>query len=299
MKFVVPILLLFARTGVSSDHPGNVFVIGDRVAVAIPATWVGWRAIDIDGKVLGQGAAGQATTDLGQLPVGYFEVRQVAGPGRISAAVVAKTTPVDNTPIAIDAAMSWFYSDSQQLHDACALCRLAGVKWVRDRASWPEIEPARGTWAGKMRYEKAMRLQHEEGLKILKVNHISPPWAAKDPKHFPDDLRDVYNFYLGLAKRWKGLEDAIEPWNEPDIDMFGGHTGSEIASFQKAAYLGSKAGDPSLPVCEAVFAIARENTLNEFGENEVYPYFDRYDLHHYTALPTYPSVYAKHRAVSG
>ena len=92
-----------------------------------------------------------------------------------------------------------------------------------------------------------MRIQHESGLKILQVNHISPPWAAKDPTHFPDDLRDVYNFYRGLAKRWNGLADAIEPWNEPDLDIFGGHTGCEIASFQKAAFLGLKAGDPQRP----------------------------------------------------
>src|SRR5882757_8720163 len=128
---------------------------------------------------------------------------------------------------------------------------------------------------------------------------MSPPWAAKNATHFPDDLRDAYNFYHALAKRWNGLADAIEPWNEPDIDMFGGHTGCEIASFQKAAYLGLKSGDPKLPVCEAVFAIDRAETLEEFGTNEVYPYFDRYDLHHYVGLDAYPRAYGRHRAVSG
>ena len=173
------------------------------------------------------------------------------------------------------------------------------MKWVRDRSSWPEIETARGTWAGDTRYERAMRIQHDEGLKILQVNHISPLWASKDTKHFPDDLRDVYRFYQGLAKRWHGLADAIEPWNEPDIEPFGGHTGCEIASFQKAAYLGLKAGDPKLPVNEAVFAIDRPETLDEFGANEVYPYFDRYDLHHYIKLQDFARAYGRHRAVSG
>ncbi len=54
-----------------------------------------------------------------------------------------------------------------------------------------------------------------------------------------------------------------------------------------------------MPVCQAAFAIDRAETLEEFGANEVYPYFDRYDLHHYTALPLYPRVYERHRAVSG
>ena len=135
-----------------------------------------------------------------------------------------------------------------------------------------------------------MKIQHEAGLKILQVNHASPPWANKNQSHFPEDLRDVYHFYRGLAERWNGFVDAIEPWNEPDIELFGGHTGCEIASFQKAAYLGLKAGNPNLPVCESVFAIDCAVTLNEFTANDVFPYFDRYNLHHYTALPTYPRI---------
>src|SRR3954465_15548908 len=169
MKSVIPILLIFTRIAFGSDHPGNVFVNGDSVDVAVPATWAGWRAIDIDGREVGNGASGSKTAELGQLPIGYFEIRQSNGPGKITAAVVAKTTPVDSTPIAIDAAMSWFYSDPQQIRDACTLCRLGGVRWVRDRASWPEIETARGTWAGDTRYERAMGIEHEMGLKILQV----------------------------------------------------------------------------------------------------------------------------------
>lgn len=299
MRLILLVSLVSARFAWGSDHPGNVYVAGDDVRVGVPTTWAGWRAVDVDGKEVGLGTVLGGKAELGKLPTGYFEVREKDGPGMVTAAVLAKTTFSENTPIAVDAAMSWFYSDAEQIRDACTLCRLAGVTWVRDRSSWPEIETARGTWAEDTRYERAMRIEHEAGLKVLQVNHISPPWATPNPSHFPDDLRDVYNFYRGLAKRWKGLADAIEPWNEPDIDVFGGHTGCEIASFQKAAYLGLKAGDPQTPVCDSVFAIDRAETLDEFGANEVYPYFDRYTLHHYTGLPAYPRVYGRHRAVSG
>jgi hypothetical protein len=292
--------IFFAHIALAAEHPGNVFLVGEDVRVVVPATWAaGWRAVDIDGKEVARGAAGDTTPVLGKLPAGYFEVREQGGPGIVTAAVLAKTTSDENTPIAIDAAISWFYSDPEQIRDACELAKLAGVHWVRDRASWPELETARGTWAAETRYERAMRIEHEAGLKILQVNHLSPEWAAKKPSRFPEDLRDAYNFYRGLAKRWKGLADAIEPWNEPDIEMFGGHTGCEIASFQKAAYLGLKAGDPELPVNLSVFAIDRAETLDEFGANQVYPYFDRYDLHHYIRLPDYPRTYARHRAISG
>jgi hypothetical protein len=298
--FVVWISIGGVRRAFAAEHAGNVFVAGDEVSVAIPTKWAGWRAIDVEGKEVGHGAGSAEKAELGKLPVGYFEVLEKDGPGKIMAGVVAKNEPTEDTPIALDASMSWFYPDNpQQIRDACTLCRLAGVKWVRDRLSWPEMEPERGKFAGETRYERTMRLEHEMGLKILQVNHISPPWAEKNATHFPDDLRDVYNFYHGLAKRWNRLADAIEPWNEPDIEMFGGHTGCEIASFQKAAYLGLKAGDPKVPVCEAVFAIDRAETLDEFGANEVYPYFDLYDLHHYVGLDAYPRAYGRHREVSG
>jgi hypothetical protein len=301
-KFVALALFLVTLTPVlasASDHPGNVYEAGDDVRVEVPQAWPGWTAVDVDGKEVGHG--GGRAAELGKLPVGYFEVRSTANPGdRISAGVVARNTPVDDTPIAIDGAMSWFYAEPEQVRAACRLAKLAGVTWVRDRASWPELEGERGKWAADgSRYERTMRIEREMGLKILQVNHASPPWASKDASRFPEDLRDAYHFYRGLAARWKGLADAIEPWNEPDIIPFGAHTGCEIASFQKAAYLGLKAGNPDLPVNGTVFAIDRAETLDEFGANEMVPYFDRYDLHHYVRLDEYSRAYGRHRAISG
>jgi hypothetical protein len=292
-------LLSVAPWARASEHPGNIYLAGQDVRITLPAGWAGWTVVDWDGKQLASGPAPNHVAGLGTLPIGYFELREKDSPGKISLGVVAESTPVETTPIALDTGMAWFYTDPQQIRDVCTLCKIAGVRWIRERSSWPEIETARGTWAPDGKYERAMRIEHEEGLKILQVNHIAPAWASKNATRFPEDLRDVYSFYRGVVQRWKGLADAIEPWNEPDIIEFGGHTGCEIASFQKAAYLGFKAGDPEFPVNEAVFAIDRKETIDEFGANEVYPYFDRYDLHHYIRLPEYPRAYARHRAVNG
>jgi hypothetical protein len=295
---IVTMLSAAARIAFGSEHPGNIYVAGEAVRVSVPQGWTDWRAVDVDGEEVGAGAVNHGVAELGKLPIGYYELRPKAGGERVTAGVVAKSTPVDDTPVALDAAMSWFYSEPEQIKGACTLAKLAGVRWVRDRASWPELQPQRGQWAGGSRYERSMRIQHEEGLKILQVNHASPPWASTNGSHFPEDLRDVYAFYKGLATRWRDLADAIEPWNEPDIIEFGGHTGCEIASFQKAAYLALKAADPDKPVCATVFAIDRPETLDEYGANEVYPYFDRYDLHHYIKFPDYPRAYGRHRAIS-
>src|SRR5205085_2693977 len=74
----------------------------------------------------------------------------------------------------------------------------------RDRLSWPEMEPTKGHFADHNIYDDTAAIQHEGGLKILQVNHISPTWANPNGKHFPLDLRDEYEFQKAMAARWKG-----------------------------------------------------------------------------------------------
>jgi hypothetical protein len=111
-------------------------------------------------------------------------------------------------------------------------------------------------------------------------------------------LRDIYAFYKELAHRWQGQVEAFEPWNEADVKDFGGHTGSEMATLQKAAYLGLKAGNSNVIACLNVFAIHRKTTLADFGANQAWPYFDTFNLHHYEPLENYPQLYADYRALS-
>ena len=208
-----------------------------------------------------------------------------------------KAPTPDDSPIGIDVAMAWFFS-GQKMTEVANLCALAGMNRVRDRLTWEQMEPKRGAFAPTNHYDEALDVQKAAGLKVLQVSHISASWANPVTKRFPPDLRDAYNFYRKLAQRWDGKLEAFEPWNEADIDMFGGHTGSEMATLQKAAYLGIKEGNPKLIACQNVFAIHRPATLNDFNENEAWPYFDTFNLHHYETLDKYPRVYADFRAVS-
>ena len=195
--------------------------------------------------------------------------------------------------------MAWSYRVPATQKSVVNLCQIAGINWVRDRLSWPEMEPTKGKFVAHNGYDDSAKVQSDGGLKVLQVNHISPPWANANSMHFPPDLRDVYRFNKEMAARWKGEVLALEPWNEADIKEFGGHTGSEMATLQKAAYWGQKSGNPDINTCENVFAIARQTTLDDFGANDASPYFDTYDLHHYVYLEKYPAYYAAHRAVSG
>jgi hypothetical protein len=205
-------------------------------------------------------------------------------------------TPL-TSPICIDVGMAWFFPKERMAAPA-NLCALAGINWVRDRLSWPELEPKRGEFATDTRYDASAQAQVAAGLQILQVGHASAPWANPNTRRFPLDLRDIHQFYREMARRWQGEVGAIEPWNEADIPLFGGHTGSEMASLQKAAYLGLKAGNPEVIGCMNVFAFHRAPILRDFDANEAWAYFDTFNLHCYEPLQGYPKLFADFRAVS-
>jgi hypothetical protein len=284
------------------SHPGNIFLAGEQVSVAAPpGSAESWRAIDYEGKLVAEGRLEKGRAELGKLPVGYYELAwgNRAASNRVSLGVIEPLrapTPL-TSPIGIDVAMAWFFPKESMAAPA-NLCALAGMNRVRDRLSWPELEPKRGEFVARSRYDDSAQAQSATGLKVLQVAHASAPWANPNTKRFPLDLRDIYAFYNELAHRWQGQVEAFEPWNEADVKEFGGHTGSEMATLQKAAYLGLKAGNSNVIACLNVFAIHRKTTLADFGANEAWPYFDTFNLHHYEPLENYPPLYADFRAVS-
>lgn len=284
-------------------HPGNIFLAGENVIVAAPPGEAEtWRAVDYEGKVAANGQLKDGKAEVGPLPVGWYKIVR-GGKGYITNRTfvcvlepLRAPTPL-TSPVCIDVAMAWFFP-KEKMGEVANVCQLAGINRVRDRLNWQQMEAKRGEFSAPNQYDDSARIQHEADLQLLQVNHLSPGWANTNGTRFPSDLRDVYNFYREMARRWEKEIGAFEPWNEADIKMFGGHTGSEMAAMQKAAYLGLKAGNPQVTACLNVFAIRRAATLKDFQDNEAWPYFDTYNLHTYEPLENYPGVYADHRAVS-
>ena len=279
------------------EHPGNVFLEGEIVRIKLPDGV--WRLLDYNNKVLFQAKPENGITELGKLPTGFYRLSRPGDTNWISLAVLEqlkKPTPL-TSPICLDVAMAWFYPE-EQMPLAANLCALAGVNWSRDRLNWAEVEPQKGKFIEKTRYDSSAYCQTAAGLQVLQVNHISPKWASENTHRFPPDLRDAYQFYLEMAKQWRGYVMAFEPWNEADIPNFGGHTGAEMASFQKATYLALKKGNPKIIACLNVFAVHNKAQLEDLADNQTAPYFDTYNFHHYEPFDNYPILYGDHRAVS-
>src|SRR5436309_2443610 len=99
-------VILLGQTAAGKSSPANVCLEGEPLRVVVPKAWSGWRVVDIDGIEVHRGTSG-GEVSVGKLSPGYFEFREIGGPGLITAAVLRKTVVADDTPIAIDAAMSW------------------------------------------------------------------------------------------------------------------------------------------------------------------------------------------------
>ena len=298
-----------ARGIPSADGLPAVFTSGQAVSVAAPAdltpTPVRWEVSDDRQVVVRAGVLdGDVTTvSLGRLGIGWYRVEFLSESdeciGWTTAAVLAPlAAPIpQDSPVCIDSATAWFAKDDPAGQEAFArLAALTGVNWIRDRMHWRELEPEPGQFTEAVTtYDTAADLQLKHGLKILQVFHGTPRWAVEEGEsggRYPVDLRYAYRFCKAMAQRYHGRVHAWEPWNEGNVATFGGHTADEMCTYQKAAYLGFKAGDPEIIVGWNV-STAKPTKLHTalVLANETWSYYDTYNIHTYD----WPDSYARLR----
>lgn len=296
------------RTVPSADGVPAVFTEGQEVTVSVPADLtpkpVNWRVLDDRGITiqLGEFEGSPETLPLGRLGIGWYCVEFLTDDGTragwTSAAVLAKLsvpTPQDS-PVCVDSATAWFAKNDPNAQEAFArLGALTGINWIRDRIHWREMEPEPGRFETNTGYDTSADAQVKHGLKVLQVFHSTPAWAVEEGGwrgRYPTDLRHAYRFCKAMAEHFKGRVHAWEPWNEGNVPNFGGHTADEMCSYQKAAYLGFKAGDPDVIVGWNV-STAKPTELHTrvVLANETWSYFDTYNTHTYDWPDSYERLW--------
>lgn len=173
------------------EHPGNVFVAGEEVVIALtPSTLQApetpWQLVDYDGNTVAQGAAAKdGKAVLGKLPVGYYELRRVKSgvpeQDRLTIGVLAplRAPTPRSSPIGLDVGMAWNNWTKAQQQGAASLCTMAGINWVRDRLSWQELEPEKDRFDQAPKYDDSARVQSQAGLQVLPglllFSHLGEP----------------------------------------------------------------------------------------------------------------------------
>lgn len=137
----------------------------------------------------------------------------------------------------------------------------AGTEWVRIDVSWATFQPSSaGAFdaAGIASVDKRVAEITARGMKVLMMLYWAPSWAsgttAKSGR--PSKASDYANVCAWVAKHYDGSTagvkiDAIEMWNEPNLDTFwnpspAGTQVSDFANLIKAAGPAIKAANPNL-----------------------------------------------------
>ncbi len=168
--------------------------------------------------------------------------------------------------------------------------RDAGFIWIKQIFAWYDIEGA-----GKGHYDwshsdRIVAQSEQYGLKLLVRVDTAPEWArgSNGPVR---DFNDFGDFLYAMASRYKGLVDAYQVWNEPNLSREWGDQPPDPAAYArmlKVAYTRIKQADPNALVVTAGLApTTRDDAVAMPDEKFVRgmyaagakPYFDFLGVH--------------------
>ncbi|MBN1995016.1 MAG: cellulase family glycosylhydrolase [Anaerolineae bacterium] len=130
-----------------------------------------------------------------------------------------------------------------------------GFRWVKLQMPWMYVEPHPGDyhWGS---WDEIIRTYAANGIKVMLSIPKAPEWARPSNTDFsvegpPADPATYANFVALVAQRYQGGVQAIEVWNEQNIDYEWGREPFNPARYMellKAAYTAIKAVDPNMIV---------------------------------------------------
>ncbi|HEX2951833.1 MAG TPA: hypothetical protein VHV83_20050, partial [Armatimonadota bacterium] len=273
MRFLSSIIILLTITAflwaadappsftVTSQAPGNVVTTGTPLIFTVQGAdgAVQYTVTDYFGKTVVTNSVtatnGMATITAPMLPPGFYTLDCTNGTQHVTVSLGVLINR-GNAPlprvgrIGTDAALTWLTS-LENIPKIAHMVRLAGIPWVRERLAWRDIEQAQGaqTWTEKNpRYQAAADAYAREGVYVESMWHDAPDWTHQGLQgnaYGPDDLRTAYAFARDAASHYASAIQTWEIWNEPDIG-FWKDLSDRFAGYEKATYLGIKAGDSKL-----------------------------------------------------
>jgi hypothetical protein len=144
------------------------------------------------------------------------------------------------------------------------LATTAGFRWQKSLFPWREIEgeaKGRFTWTES---DRVVQASNAAGLRIIARLDFEPAWARKDQAHNgpPDNFQDYWDFVSVFVARYRfgsavGRVEAIEVWNEPNLDREWGNqrispeSAADYVRFLGGAYQAAHAADPDIIVLSA------------------------------------------------
>lgn len=291
------IKLPWGLTGISGNAPNNLFEEGDEIQLTVGFTdsassghTVAYSVYDYDGNTVAQDElllqdnVPSYTVTLPQLGRGHYTF--VAGEDGNGSTVseyfsivmdsAGRRTGIAN-PFAIDVAGGSLFPGADAPDYARAV-RLTGVDYVRERMHWNSISSAQDTYDFS-KYDPYNDAYADEGIRVLQLNHIAPPWAKDAGKNLPRSLMDAYNLAKTSAQHY-GAGSDWEFWNEPDIQYTtDSETADQYAAFLKATTIAARDAGTGTQVALGGIAYPPGGYVELLVQNEIADYIDIYNYH--------------------
>lgn len=295
---------------ITTGEPGNLVIEGTPYTVHVmvndvPADMSGLTisggVYDLWGNEMAYSSAfvgAEGFDEIGDIPGldrGFYEIKwemdrggKTIRKGTVATGIVpdpAERKYADASPFALDAGFSWFYAPrgEEAMKIAAESVRRAGLKDLRERMRPGDVNPAEGVFDWGI-YERALKLQHDNDIKVLEIIHDVPEWMSSDEngstKAPPKTLSDIYNFFKQGTADLGEYAQYWESWNEADGGFFMGRP-EEFAGLQKAAYLGALAGNPDIRFTSLSYCTRYNDWNDGVFENGAKDYFDIFNLHFY------------------
>jgi hypothetical protein len=151
---------------------------------------------------------------------------------------------------------------AEDMGQAVALMREAGVQWQREEIFWDRVQQYSGgpfTWngdgSGFYDYDRAIGSQVAAGINVLGLLDYNPAWFKSRNPHPDEWIEDWGHYVYATVARYgrdRGWIKHWELWNEPNLASSGYESGLyEVRDFVRLLEVGraaAKAADPEAQI---------------------------------------------------
>jgi len=252
LPLITVLLLVSACGGESASAPGSESSGSDQVESPAPAP-------ETDSTTLPPPIITESDSDT---PAGADNAQ--GEPETVGTAPEEEAVEQPRTPWPVDD-----FGYGTQVHgnasvgDASDTMRIVhdqlGLDWVKMQIQWWLIHPDPDVdqW---FFYDSVVEEAHAKGLRLMVSVVGAPAWTRADGTQNgpPDDYNQYAEFLTELLQRYDGKIDAIEVWNEQNLDRewstANGVNPEDYVAFLKVANETIKAHDPNIIVISGALA---------------------------------------------
>jgi O-antigen ligase len=152
-------------------------------------------------------------------------------------------------------------ASAEQVETALAQMEAAGIRWIRQRFPWDQIEPQRGELEWEA-WDAIVGACAAHDMRLVAVLDGSPGWARPQasvdtPLAPPQEVSDWGAFVSRVAERYRGQVAAYQIWDEPNLSDHWGYQYVDPVAYGALLREGAarlRAADPGAAVLLAALA---------------------------------------------